>query len=131
MVFDQQMRCQGLVLPHGRMAWGGHELPKVSLGPAMPDPSTPCRRATPEAALWPFQGCSARSACSLRPSCALLDPPRPAPVVLPVFHFPFLICLKPFPAAAKEDRKCQIRYKITKQEILIYGQLIIWGHPVG
>jgi hypothetical protein len=29
---------------HGRMARGGHELPKVSLGPAMPYISTPCRR---------------------------------------------------------------------------------------
>jgi hypothetical protein len=27
---------------HGRMARGGHGLPKVSLGPAMPYPSTPC-----------------------------------------------------------------------------------------
>jgi hypothetical protein len=26
---------------HGRMARGGHGLPKVSPGPAMPDPSTP------------------------------------------------------------------------------------------
>jgi hypothetical protein len=30
----------------GRMARGGHGLPKVSLGPAMPYPSTPCGRAT-------------------------------------------------------------------------------------
>jgi hypothetical protein len=33
------------------MARGGHELPKVSLGLAMPEPSTRCRRATPETAL--------------------------------------------------------------------------------
>jgi hypothetical protein len=34
------------------MARVGHALPKVSLGPAIPYPSTPCRRATPETALW-------------------------------------------------------------------------------
>jgi hypothetical protein len=32
---------------HGRMARGGHGLPKVSRGLAMPDPSMPCGRATP------------------------------------------------------------------------------------
>jgi hypothetical protein len=35
---------------HGLMAEGGHGLPKVSPGPAMPDPSKPCGRATPETA---------------------------------------------------------------------------------
>jgi len=34
------------------MARGGHALPKVSLGPAMPDLSTPCGRITPDTALW-------------------------------------------------------------------------------
>jgi hypothetical protein len=29
---------------HERMARGGHELPKVSLGPSMLYPFTPCRR---------------------------------------------------------------------------------------
>jgi hypothetical protein len=29
---------------HGRMAWGGHELPKVLPGPAIPYPSTPWGR---------------------------------------------------------------------------------------
>jgi hypothetical protein len=38
------------------MARGGHEFPIVSLEPTMPDPSTPCGRATPETALWPLQG---------------------------------------------------------------------------
>jgi hypothetical protein len=33
---------------HGRMARGGHGLPKVSSGPAMPDPSMPCGQATPD-----------------------------------------------------------------------------------
>jgi hypothetical protein len=37
-----------MAICHGRMARGGHGLPKVSLGPAMPHPSTPCERATPE-----------------------------------------------------------------------------------
>jgi hypothetical protein len=37
------------------MARGIHRLPKVSTGPAMPDPSTPCGQAT----LQPFQGWAA------------------------------------------------------------------------
>jgi hypothetical protein len=41
---------------HGRMARGDHGLPKVLHGPAMPYPSTPYRRATPETALQPFKG---------------------------------------------------------------------------
>jgi hypothetical protein len=41
---------------HGRMARGGHGLPKVSPGTAMPYPSMPWGRATPETALRPFQG---------------------------------------------------------------------------
>jgi hypothetical protein len=43
--------------------WQGvviYGLPKVSLGPVMLDPSIPCRRATPETALPPFQGWPAR-----------------------------------------------------------------------
>jgi hypothetical protein len=39
---------------HERTATGGHGLPIVSPGPAIPYPSTPCGRATPETALWPF-----------------------------------------------------------------------------
>jgi hypothetical protein len=35
---------------HGRMARGGHGLPNVSLWPAKPKPSTPCRPSTPEMA---------------------------------------------------------------------------------
>jgi hypothetical protein len=34
------------------MARGGLGLPKVSPGPAMPYPSMPCGRVTPEKALW-------------------------------------------------------------------------------
>jgi hypothetical protein len=41
--------------PMGVWKRGGHGLPKVSLGPAMPTPSTPCGRDTPEtAAGWVF-----------------------------------------------------------------------------
>jgi hypothetical protein len=42
------------------MEWGIYGLPKGSPGPAMPKPSTPCGGATPETALWPFQGWPAR-----------------------------------------------------------------------
>jgi hypothetical protein len=35
---------------------GGHGLPIVSPGPAMPNPCMPCGWETPETALWPFQG---------------------------------------------------------------------------
>jgi hypothetical protein len=40
---------------HGHMAKVGHGLPKESRGLAMPDPSMPCRWATPEKASGPFQ----------------------------------------------------------------------------
>jgi hypothetical protein len=46
----------------GRMARGGQGLPKVSLGPAMPNPYTPCGWATPEMAIRPFWGWPARMA---------------------------------------------------------------------
>jgi hypothetical protein len=36
---------------HGRMGRGGHGIPKVSPGPAMPDPSMPCGQATPQLGL--------------------------------------------------------------------------------
>ena len=64
------------------MARGGHGLPKVSPGPAMPDPSTPCGRATPETALRPFQGRVAHRAGGLRPSFTLLETPRRMPMCL-------------------------------------------------
>jgi hypothetical protein len=38
------------------MARGIHGLPKVSPGPAMPDPSMPCKWATPKTALRPYAG---------------------------------------------------------------------------
>jgi hypothetical protein len=43
------IQIEFLPLPfgRGRIASGGHGLPKVSPGPAMPYPSMPCGRATP------------------------------------------------------------------------------------
>jgi hypothetical protein len=61
---------------HGRMAGGSHGLPKVSLGPAMPNPSTLCERATPETAIRSFWGWPTHRVCDLRPSSTLLDTPR-------------------------------------------------------
>jgi hypothetical protein len=58
---------------HGRMARGGHGLPKVSLGPVMPDPSTPCGRPTPETALQQFLGWPTRKAGGLQPSSTPSD----------------------------------------------------------
>jgi hypothetical protein len=67
-------------LPHSkfqaRMARGIHGLTKVSLGPALPYPSMPCRRATPETALWMFLGWPAHRAGDLRPSSTPLDTPQ-------------------------------------------------------
>jgi hypothetical protein len=75
---------QSAVSPfHGRMVRGGLGLPKVSPGTAMPDLSTPCRCATPETALQPFQ----EWAGSLRPTSTLLDTQRHPPMVLPFCQF--------------------------------------------
>jgi hypothetical protein len=52
-----------------------HGLPKVSCGPAMPDPYMPCVRATPQTALRPCGGWPARRAGCLRPSSFPLDTP--------------------------------------------------------
>jgi hypothetical protein len=64
---------------HGCMARGGRGLPKVSVGPAMPDPSTPCRRATSETALWPFQELLTCRAGGQRPSPTPMDTPGRTP----------------------------------------------------
>jgi hypothetical protein len=47
------------ICEHWRMARGGHRLPKVSLGPAMPYSSTPCGLASPETVLRLFERRSA------------------------------------------------------------------------
>jgi hypothetical protein len=64
------------------MTRGGRGLPEVSLGPAMPNTYTPCRWATPETALCPFQGWPAHRAGGLRPSSTPFDTPRRTPLVL-------------------------------------------------
>jgi hypothetical protein len=53
---DLAVTSHGYDFCNGRMARGGHGLLKVSPGPAMPDPSTPCGWATPEMNKRPFQG---------------------------------------------------------------------------
>jgi hypothetical protein len=63
------------------MGRGDHGHPKVSSGLNMPDPSMPCRRATPETALWPFRGWPTRRVGCLRMSSTLLDSPRRTPMV--------------------------------------------------
>jgi hypothetical protein len=65
---------------HGHTARGGHGLPKVSLGPAIPYHSTPCRQATSETTLWPFEGSPARRSGGLRPFSTHLDTPRRTPL---------------------------------------------------
>jgi hypothetical protein len=60
----------------GRMARGGHGLPQVSPGSAMPNASTPCGRAIPETALRPSQGSPLHKVGGLRRSSTLLDTPR-------------------------------------------------------
>jgi hypothetical protein len=55
------------------MARGGHGHPKVSHGPIMTYPSTPCGRATPETTLRPLQGWPARKTGGLLPSSIPLD----------------------------------------------------------
>jgi hypothetical protein len=49
-----------VLLIQGRMGRSIHGLPKVSPGPAMPNPSMPCGRSTPKQALRLFWGWPAR-----------------------------------------------------------------------
>jgi hypothetical protein len=58
------------------MAKGIHGLPKVSPGPALPYPSMPCGRATPETAFQPFRRWPAHRAGGLQSSSTPLDTPR-------------------------------------------------------
>jgi hypothetical protein len=62
------------------MARGDHGLPKVSPGPAMPYSSMTCGHATPQMALWAFQGWPAHRAGDLRASSTPLDTPRCTPM---------------------------------------------------
>jgi hypothetical protein len=64
--------------------WQGmaNGLPRISTGSAMPYPSTPCRRATPETTVRRSQGRPICRLGSLRAasSCTLFDTPRHAHV---------------------------------------------------
>jgi hypothetical protein len=62
------------------MARDGLKLPKESLGPAMPYPSTPYGRGTPETALQPFQGWPVHGGGGLQPSSTPLDTPCRTPL---------------------------------------------------
>jgi hypothetical protein len=65
---------------HGRMARGGHGLPKVATGPAMPNSFMTWGRATIETALQPFQGWPAHRESGLQPSSTLFVTPRRTPM---------------------------------------------------
>jgi hypothetical protein len=92
---------------HRRMGRGGHGLPKVSHGPAMPNPSTLCERATPETALRPFLGWPAHRAGGLRPSSSLLDTPRHTPMKVGA---PLPVCARV--GCAKEGRRATVGRKL-------------------
>jgi hypothetical protein len=57
----------------GCRARGSHGLPKVSPGPTMPYPFTPCRRATTDPALQPFQKWPTHRAGGVQPFSTPLD----------------------------------------------------------
>jgi hypothetical protein len=61
-------------IDQARMARGFHGL-QVSLGLAMPDPSTPCGQATPETAIQLFLEWRAHRVRGLRPPYTPLDTP--------------------------------------------------------
>jgi hypothetical protein len=63
------------------MARGGHGLPKLSLGPAIPYSSKPCRKTTPETALRPFQEWPVHRVGGPWPSSTLLNILRRRPMV--------------------------------------------------
>jgi hypothetical protein len=61
-----------------RTGRGIHRLPKVSCGPAMPDPYTPCRRATPPK--WPYGRLGGGPPAGWFAACSRLPPKIPLPV---------------------------------------------------
>jgi hypothetical protein len=84
--FDMQisLKCQiknptDVYREYRRTARGGHELPKVSRWPYIFYPSPPCRQATSETALQPFQGWPTCKAGGLQASPTLSDTPRRTP----------------------------------------------------
>jgi hypothetical protein len=58
----------------------------------MPNPSTPCRRVTPETALWLFLGWPAHRAGGLRPSSTTLDTLRHTGLFPFLTHFDLQHC---------------------------------------
>jgi hypothetical protein len=73
---------------NGRMAMGGHGLPKVSLGFAISYHSTIGGQTIPERALWPFQRWFACRAGNLRLSSTPLDTQRHTPMSGTINHIP-------------------------------------------
>jgi hypothetical protein len=78
-------------------------IPKVLSGPAMPNPSTPCRRATPEIALQPFQGRPPTRWLSCGHLTTTLATPSPTPLLRPypsspVSSSPMSITALPMPS---------------------------------
>jgi hypothetical protein len=87
-----------LIPRQARVARGIHGLPKVSSGPAMPNPSTPCWRATPETALRLFRGWPAHRAGGLRPSSTLFDTRRRTGLSLAAADRTSCLCSSPSPS---------------------------------
>jgi hypothetical protein len=81
---DKKNRVQLLIKGQRGHERGGHGLPKVSSGSVMSYPFTPCRRATPETALQPFQGWPNCKAGGLRPASTLLYTPSRTPMGRPI-----------------------------------------------
>jgi hypothetical protein len=99
------------------MARGDHGLPKVLLGPALPDPSMPCGWATPVTVLRPFQGWPARRAGGLRPSFTHLNnTPRGTPTILPPSP---LSTLEGRPSAYNFDQSPELQDFVTAVSIRI------------
>jgi hypothetical protein len=76
---------------HGRMARGGHGLPKVS----------------PGSALRPFLGWPARRAGCQRPSSTLLETPRRTPMIINIFRWstPTYSSLRSLPVRCRTERQ--------------------------
>jgi hypothetical protein len=82
---------------HGRMEMDGHGLPKVSPGLALPYPSMPCGRTTPEVALRLFQGWPTHRASGLQPSSIPLNTPRCMPMAMTQQRNELQLVAKAFP----------------------------------
>jgi hypothetical protein len=76
---DGLVRYCYFIPKHWRMASAAHGLPKVLLGPAMPNPSTPCGR-TPLKPLTAVSVVAVRTDGVLRPSCTSMVTPNRMPL---------------------------------------------------